>query len=455
MDDLKQHLQLVASGTLVNARIVDRYAAELDSSVLPLINAILYQSDYEVVDPDHLLLALLAKVLQDSTFNEIVEVYPQLFIIDSLNQPDSMASLVCLQIITGHLHDHDLINFLQSNQLVQLMVQHYFTADDIATINQLEILVKQIVNLPELSHELFTAPLIDVYTRVRLGDDSTKIIRLLQYILLILPQIPANFPKLYLIDQPLIDKFYDDVLFIILLVDFYLELIDTKLFPELQLSIEVLMNNYEEYTPQCNDLLSKLSYNSHDEFVKKLVIKYDIFDLTKLKDNLTEPTFKLLSTFNPRILFEVSPDIYSQVLSDLRLLSNEKYFQILLNLIASPDFFDQLKSSYFDSTTLSNLSLDQLYQILVTFSQYTHSKRYFFNDLPIIINTKVLNTTILNNDLYKLQVEILQNLLLPDSNLSQELEFWKSDLQKHLKLLKYGKTFKDIVPQVDVLDETM
>lgn len=457
MDDLKNHLQLVSSGAKLDNRLVENYVGELNSSLLPLINQILYRSDYDDLDAKHLLLDLLQNILQDFQFNDIINVYSEQFIIESLNMSDSVAQLICLKILTDHLHDDKLIDFLHTNNLIQVIIKQYLSSKNISTVNQLEFLVFKLINLSILSEDFFTPDLIDLYTQIRNGDDSTLIIRLLNYILLILPQLPQSFPKLYLVTQQDFDKFFDDPLFIVLLIDFYIKLIDTTIFLELTSSIDIILKNYHDYNSEVYDLLSKLSYTNNIDFVKQLVSKHKIFEFDNLQDifQYSPDTIRLLSNFNPNLLLQISPDIYNQILKDLPLLSNQKYFPIILNLIQSCEFFNLLKQSYFDSSTLCNLSLDQLFQILLQFSRFTHTKKYLFNELPIVITTKLFNYNILNNDLYKTQIEILSNLLLPDSSLAQELEFWRLDLQKHLLILKCGKTIKEIVPQVEVMDETM
>jgi hypothetical protein len=446
--------------------------------LLPVINQVLNKPNYHHIDPNQMVFKLLERLLTEMSFEQILAYYPPEFICNSLqfkSDPNFSIIMLSLKILNSNINDPVMVSFILENHLLLSLVSNYLylTSLDIAIVNQIELLINLIVvnEIDDLAKRLFSHDFLNVYSVVRNEENTTLLARLLDYILILFPIFstsPRLLPSsLYVFTKKDIEKYKDDPLFLILLVEFYIKLTNQlepgAILKNITPTISELVNGYinQELDDVINaeiiNMLVKLSYSKLQDYIKKLIVDSNLFKPYNLMDlhQYDENCIKLLSEFNPDLVVYANPEIYEEVLSNLLLMSNKLLFPILLNFIESPTIFDKLTGPYLNSESLSAITKDRLLQIVFQFSKFTHSKKYLFNDLPNIITTSLLENESINNDIWRLKLETLQNLLIPDPQLKTEVDFWQNDLQAQYNLMKFGKSFKNITPQVDVRDETM
>lgn len=502
------HTNLI-SVSPINSTLIENYLPSIDkSTIFPhtveiesneylqsffgIISQILTSADYSIIDPQNLTLQLLERILTYLTFEEITNFYPESFIIENLLNSNVQVSKLCLQIILLKSLEPRTISFLEDNDLLSTLVSQYLTNKslDIGIVSQIETLLNMFVQSSQYSG-IFILPLVsknhDLYRSVRTGD-MTLLARFLDYIVILLPFLLKNstpFPSdLYLFtEEEFLNICQEDPLVAILVAQFYFKILEQEsfesqidIFPpignsstqesfDFKPSLISLIKAYQKDTfdfikDEIINTIAKLSYTAkYEPFCVKLLVKFEIVkahNLIKLYE-YDPQDIKLLSTLNPRIIVAANPQIYSDVLTNISLFSNNKYFPILLNFISIPTVFSSL-TTYFHNTSLQKIPADKLYTLLFEFSKYSHSKHYLFNNLPTILNTFLIDDAelnLINKDLWNLKVQTLENLL-DEQNLDdiQDLTFWKKNLNDSLNLMKYGRNLKDIAPRVDVMDET-
>ncbi|KAK6460878.1 DNA mismatch repair protein HSM3 [Scheffersomyces coipomensis] len=460
---------------IINTTIIDNNS----SSYLSIINQILIDESYHIIDPHHILIPLLEKILSYISFQQIVSIYSTDYImVNLLENKNIEINKLILSLINRKLNEIETIQFLES--ISYQLIQAYLTnrSLDLSIVNQIELIIQNLIDYNH--HDLLNKMLNynDLYNTVRSNEDETLLLaRFLDYLLILIPYIiesdqENSLNKHYY--QYNVDNFKIDPLFLILLIQFYEKLIqklkssskDLIIFRNIESILIQLFSDYidAKFDDFINDeiinVLIKLSYIDQTDnvqihqFTNKLLSTTNIlksYNLLKVYE-YNSSDLKILSFINANVLIEFNDQVYEEIIVNLNLLSNKLYFPILINLIPSSQLFEKLiqNSPYLSSNSLSKLSTDRLFQILLQVSNFNHSKQYLFNNLPSIINDHLISNdkAFINNDLYHLKIEILSNLLhdINDDNI------WKSNLSTSLQELKVGKK---ITPQVDIIDETI
>ena len=72
--------------------------------------------------------------------------------------------------------------------------------------------------------------------------------------------------------------------------------------------------------------------------------------------------------------------------------------------------------------------------------------------MPNIISANLLESDIKNHELWNLKLEILEQLL--ENQTVPGFDYWRDQLQSNYEFMRFGKSFKNIKPKVDIIDET-
>ncbi|RLV93258.1 DNA mismatch repair protein HSM3 [Spathaspora sp. JA1] len=439
--------------------LIDRFNTSVTKSSLNLtqligiINQILINSDLTLVDPEGILINLLEKLLSMLSFEEILLVYPLNTIYQFLIESDnSTVKQLCLNVINLNLHEEKTQEFLYVNDILSKLIRIYFTRDTpIPVLNQIEKLTNSLTSSE--FNKLITSELLSFIQSFRINEDTTLMARYLDYLLIILPHIQHN-PSLYQFTKSEIVQIDDDPLYLILLAQFYLKLLDQLC--DISTSLNALISLY--VNDQLNELvkgeviniISKMSYlNKYIPILEQNQI-FKTHNLIKIFEH-NQSDIQLLTKVNSDIILQLNPEIYQDILSNLSLFNDQLYQPVLLNFIKSREIFNKL-SDQFTNYKFSIMSRDRLYNVLLRMSQFKHTKEYLFNNLPNIITKYLIEPeSIQNNQLWKLKLEILENLLQEDDVLGYE--YWFDELDQVYEVMKYGKCFKNA--QVDIMDETV
>ncbi|KAG2731967.1 hypothetical protein G9P44_004384 [Scheffersomyces stipitis] len=476
----------------IDSTLIDDYITVLGSidllgaiaDFIPIINHILTDNLYHQIDPNRLLIELLQKIVSRLSFGQIVSVYSPEFIVSSLASSDNVPiTKLCLSIIIQKLHEPETVSFIAENCISFILLKNYLSDAklDLGIVNQIELYVNSLIlnDVTNLLEEILTdTKFVILYNSIRNSENTILLARLLDFILILLTykvDLPLD-PRLYTFSNVEIVTFKDDPLFLILLVQFYVKLVQVlnhstenkfSVLEEVSPVIGNFVNLYKDPTTddfvkvEVIDILVKLSYATNSlliEYGLELALNSELFkshNLIKVYE-YNEPDIKLLSNVNPDLIVHSSNVIYEDVLSNLSLLNNKQYFPILLNFIGSADVFPRLEQDYF-TTKLKHLPADKLYVILLEFSKFSHSRKFLLSNATLT-NDYLLdndNLTFVNNELWHTKLQVLENLVNATDSDSPELAHWKPYLQDSFNLMRHGKKIRDVVPQVSILDETL
>ncbi|KAG7660639.1 HSM3 [[Candida] subhashii] len=444
--------------------LINKIDQQYSDEFIPLITQLLSNNEaYMKVDPDGLLVQLLYKILSCLPFGIITNYFPIDYIIDNLFKDEEKGdSSIGLKIININIEQLETKQFLIDNNIIyRLLNEKYFNrSTSISVLNQIESLITSIQD----HYSLLSQEYLQLYHRIRTQQDDTIILsRYLDYLILILPSILNNPIEsgYYQFNRSQILKYQDDPLFLILLVQFYENIINKDpqhhldILPSLNDLIELYMTDKLDDLVKLEiiDLVMKISYSNHPPYLN-LLDHYQLFktyNLVKIHEH-NELDIKLLSRTNPNIINSLNDSIYDDILVNISLFHDILFFPILLNFIKSPITFMKL-SHYFQHEKLQQLPLDKLYTLLLIMSKHPHTKSYLFNYLPNTL-TSLLEANIRNNELWNLKLLILEQLLATsDDEHVEGYEFWKKEIRNVHDLMKFGKRFDRIIPSVDVTDE--
>ncbi|KAL6450494.1 HSM3 DNA mismatch repair protein HSM3 [Candida maltosa Xu316] len=447
----------------VNANLIDGYILSIDNSTiqqdsyletfLPSLNQILLDEKYYDIDTDNILIQLLSAILSFLQFKDILTFYPKEFILQNLfsNQSSTVVTILCLKIIILNIHQDETLSFLQDNDIIHKLLEVYFIeSTPISVLNQIELLISSL-NDKEI-HLLDSSE--SIFQKIRHSGNTILVARYLDLLLLVLPKLKNVSPHLYSFTREDFVKFDDDPLFLILLIQFYEKLVQQEIKAlELEFVLNDILSSFDNFDSlvksEVVNLVARLSYHSYDE----LLNTHQIFKTHNLiqvfEKNDTE--IKLLSRSNPQVIYQLNNSIYNDVLAHLNLFTNNAYFPILLNFLQSTTTFFQLKLQL-NNERLSKLPMDKLFSLLLEMAKHEHTKEHLFNNLPSILSSNLLESDIRNSDLWNLKLRILENLL--EDKTVPGFPYWQDQLQKNYDIMRFGQSFKNIKPKVDILDET-
>ncbi|CUM65063.1 uncharacterized protein PRCAT00002685001 [Priceomyces carsonii] len=481
-EKLLDHLQKVQGGSQVDGKLINNYILinntsaggvdrEFLSRCIPLINSILFEETYSQIDSNFAIVDLLGSILARLPFSEVLQIYDKNFIVDAVSSPLPQITKLALDILKQKILEANQL--LDETNIIYCIVHRYLSDQNLplSVVNATEQFITVLIELDRsiAASKLLTKDLCDLYKNARYGEESTLKTRLLDFSLFILPIINhLNFPTeiIKFSRQDILQN--DDPLFVVLLISFY-----TKLIGNLDNSSIETFNVIKEplsdiaslwplrqsdsmigsfYASEIVNLFSKISYcalQSVISFTKELIRKLELFKSYNLYIDSFDEDIRLLNKFNPELLGGES--FYDEVLKNIPLLS-QRYFPILLNVIGSLEIFDILTDNdRLTSISISKLSLDMLYSLLVRLTSYLYSIHFLLNHLPsTVFDYLIASRSELNDsEIWKMKQEALENLL----HSGVDLGIWKEKLFSSYSLMKNGRKVRDITPNVEITDE--
>ncbi|KAI5949392.1 HSM3 [Candida jiufengensis] len=445
----------------INEKLIDDYILILTKEIIlnndnlikfiTIINQILQSLEYSVIDPSGILIKLLNKILSFLDFNQILEYYPKEFILEHLYSNSSIITILCLNIINLNLHQNETKQFIETNNILKNIIELFFNKS--TTIPILNSIEKLISNLNQNEIYLLNGSM-DLFKSIKQSNDSILLSRYLDLFIILSSNLQNVDPTLYQFNSKEILKFNNDPLFLILLIQFYITLIKTKLDINDSL-IDILKlykdDKFEEIVNlEVINLISKMSYHNYKQILEKFEY-FKTYNLIKIFDK-DEIEIKLLSQSNPNLIYDLNNSIFTDVIVNLPLF-DDLYFPILLNFIKSQIVWQDIKPKL-NPNKLTKLSKYKLFSLLLVMSNYEWTKEYLFNDLTEILSTEIINSNITNTELWNLKLKILENLnekeenqLIPGYN-NLELK-----LKQSYDRVRFGENYKNIQPKVEVIDE--
>lgn len=437
---------------------------------VPTINNLLNGEHYHEIDPERAVIGLLDAILAYLNIEEILQLYPVDFIINGL-MADSAICCMIIRILRNNAKSETTNKLFNETTIFDSILSRYFEKDTIlSVVNQVELLISELVSISStvVSTKLLSGEFKALYDQARNNKD--QLVKFLDYILLLVPYVleeSYDLPKNYYILSYLEFSDNDDVLQVVLLIQFYSKLIqrintfgeDTKLFPNIKPCLKDLILFFKTrqnddivqsfYSNDIVDVLFHLSYSKVPQvivFNKEVVCQYELFKSYNLFLHL-DCDIKLLSTFNPRALpLEIVEDIVDEIS-----VFNQRYFSILLNCIGSEQVFNKL-TPRLNTAAVSKLSFDMLYSLLLRMSKFEYSREYLISGLPSIVSDYLANPpNVSESEIWNLKKDTLQNLLFSDT----DLNVWHDPISKNFSLMCNGRKVQDILPQVDIADRSL
>ena len=447
----------------VDANLIDGYCLSIDretaeqpnyfQTIIPLVNQLLLDENYYELDPHGILIDLLLTLLSHLKFKQVLEFYPNEFILDNLFESTvPVVNILCLKIIILNIHEQETLKFLHDNNVIYRLVEKFFTEEtSIPVLGQIELLITKLTSPEEIE---LLEPIVPILQETRNLENTVILARYLDLLNIIHPKLQKLSPALYTFTRDDFFKFQSDPLFLVLLIQFYGRLVREEAKLELEFVLSEILSSYDKFDslvkPEVVQLVSTISYGRS---YKDLLQNYEVYKTHNLiqvfEKNETE--IKLLSISNPATIYDLNLSIYTDVLAHLNLFTENAYFPILLNFLEPTTTFFQLKHQL-DNDRLSRLPMDKLFKLLLVMAKYEHTKEHLFNSLPNIISANLLESDIKNHELWNLKLEILEQLL--ENQTVPGFDYWRDQLQSNYEFMRFGKSFKNIKPKVDIIDET-
>lgn len=149
----------------------------------------------------------------------------------------------------------------------------------------------------------------------------------------------------------------------------------------------------------------------------------------------------LLARYNPAALSRADCDTILQ----LPLLA-QKYFSVLLMMVADPNTFGALLPSLL-SQKLSRLTHDYLYRLLAQMASFDHSATFLLKSLPSMVSDFLVSQLpIHDKEIFVLKRETLHGLL------QRDVGMWREQMVATYSQMVNGKTFRHVEPSVAVED---
>ncbi|CAK7891299.1 DNA mismatch repair protein Hsm3p [[Candida] anglica] len=457
-----------------NPQEVLNHKSNFTSSIIPSINDIIINNPS--LDPNMSLLELLNSIMVILPFEDIQLVYPESMILESIQSSNPQLTSLIIQIVLEKSNERDMIEFLEDSEFLVYATRTYFTeSDDIQNLkvsSTYENLLAYIATVsPHLVDKLSNPELVSLYKKIR--DDpegnSTLFSRLLDFIIIIFPVshewIPTSLYKFSKIEFSI-----DDPLLVILLISFYKKFIQqinitsvilTTIKPSLYDIMELFTRRQQDSLIEsfyAVEIVVLLYHWSHSDnklllgYLGELTDSFKIFKSYNLYLDELASDIELLASFNPDQIND-KLDFLEDIIQ-LPLLQ-QRYFPIFLNILSSKDLFGKLvELNKLNIKSISKLSLDMIFKLLFTISNYKYSTHWLLSDAPQLMSDYVIasSAAISESEIWSLKKSILENLL--NKNSSQELGVWKETIESTYSLMKNGRNVKDIIPRVEVATDT-
>lgn len=452
---------------------------EFFNRFVPIINQLLYDEIYLTIDPEKVVIELLGSILSVLTFSEILNIYSSKFIEDALESPLLEIVLLVLKIFRLNVDSSILANYLEDTGILEKLVSRLLSDVklSISETNEIEHILNGYIDRmdPIVSRVLLQGKCKLIYIAARNSGDSILIVRFLDLATGLLwytsqASITEELPvELYVFSK---DEFLneDDAFLVASIINFYEKLvvkIDGRGIKDLVFNnikgvigdIASMYNMRENdelikvlYSTKIVDLFSVMSYarNTHiQDYFKVIISRYELFKSYNLFPGSLESDRKLLSDINPDFFLK---ELYNDTLQYLS-FSNQQYFSILLNIVQSKEILLLLSEQQkLTRSTISNLSVDMAYLLILQLSKTSYSTQFLVNNLPNVISDYLLDNTrnAIYGSIYSTKLKILENLI---ANESEGLAIWKEGLKETYEEMKYGRKIRNIEPQVDILDD--
>ncbi|CUM49488.1 unnamed protein product [Debaryomyces tyrocola] len=484
--------EILNSDKVVNATLIENYILQLKNNRLiifpdeqpnesielnkfislfiPTINSLLNGEHYFEIDPERVVISLLDTILAYLNIGEILLLYPLDFIINGLTG-DSAICCMIIRLLRNNAMSEITVKLFDETVILNTILSRYFEKDvTLNVVNQVELLISELVGLSStvVSTKLLSTEFRDLYDHAR--DSEDKLVKFLDYILLLMPYVlekQFDLPKNYYVLSYLDFSDNDDVLQVVLFIQFYSKLIqrintfgkDTNIIHNIKPCLKDLVLYFKTrqnddivqsfYANDIVDVLFHVSYSKVPELIafnEEVVGQYELFKSYNLFLHL-DCDIKLLSTFNPRALpLEIIEDILQEIS-----IFNQRYFIILLNCIGSENVFNKLIPRL-TTSVISKLSFDMLYSLLLRMSEFEYSRKHLINGLPNIVSDYLANPpNVSESEIWNLKKDTLQNLLFSDT----DLNVWHDPISKNFSLMCNGRKVQDILPQVDIADKSL
>lgn len=437
---------------------------------VPTINSLLNRENYHEMDPEQAVIGLLDAILAYLKIEQILQLYPLEFIINGLIADPAICCMI-IRILRNNAESETTIKLFNETRMLDSILARYFEKDTtLSVVNQVELLISELVTLSStvVSTKLLSGEFNDLYDQARNNKD--QLVKFLDYVLLLVPYVLEknyDLPTSYYVLSYLEFSENDDVLQVVLLIQFYSKLIqrinafgkDTQIFTNIKKCLKDLISLFKTrqnddivqsfYANDIVDVLFHISYSKLPQLItfnKEVIDQYELFKSYNLFLHL-DCDIKLLSTFNPQALpLEIVEDIVNEIS-----VFNQKYFSILLNCIGSEQVFNKI-TPRLNTAAISKLSFDMLYSLLLRMSKFEYSRKYLINGLPSIVSDFLANPpNVSESEIWNLKKDTLQNLLFSDT----DLNVWHDPISKNFSLMCNGRKVQDILPQVDIADRSL
>lgn len=465
--------------TAVNSQLIEKYillvklGSEDNSDikkVLLLMRELMFDENYIYIDPDRILLELTEGILIRLPVEQTFQIYPADFILGYLKEGDPKISSMIVKILAHNVTEDGIKRLLEESGLLKILVRKNFEKNSSLELSSLfELLMRNIAK--ELGH-LVKAIFLDldflaIFDEIVKYEDERKA-RFLDFVLIVVPVLLKEktlLPPKYYVFLSFTEN--DDILLTMLRIQFYVRLVSAinnsgeesvmfdNIKPSLEEIIELFSRRHVDETIASflgSDIVQLLYHLSYSNIA--LVIRFleEAADKTALLQphNLmldSDLDKSLLSSYNP----ERFPETLEDSILEEMLLFSQNYLEIFFNLLGARSFFEKVKP-LLTFSSISNLTLDKLYGLLLKLSEHDYSVYYLLRDLPrVVADYLVDGPPVSEPEVWTAKKATLDNLVLK----KYDLAIWREGIMKAYKHMHYGRDVKDITPVSKIFDQAL
>lgn len=465
----------------VNSQLIEKYIllVKLGSEdnndikkVLTIIREVMYDENYIYIDSDGILLELIEGILMRLPVEQTFEIYPAEFILSYLKEGDPKISSMIVKVLAHNVAENEVKRLLEESELLKILLRKNFEKNSSLELSSLfEFLMR---NINEQAGHLVKAIFFDldflsIFDEIVKYEDKRKA-RFLDFLLIVVPVLLKEKvllpPKYYVFLKASFTE-NDDILLTMLRIQFYVRFVsainnsgeESVMFENIKPSLEEIINlfsrRHDDETvafflgADMIHLLYHLSYSNIALVIRFLDETADKTALLQLHNLMLDSDLdkSLLSTYNPERFPETLED---SILEEL-LLFSQNYLEIFFNLLGSKSFFEKAKP-LLTFNSISNLTFDKLYGLLLKLSERDYSAYYLLRDLPrVVADYLVDGPPVSESEVWAAKKATLDNLVLK----KYDLDIWREGIMKAYKHMHYGRDVKDITPVTNIFDQAL
>ncbi|GMM35746.1 hypothetical protein DASC09_030710 [Saccharomycopsis crataegensis] len=475
---------------LIESYIISLKSTSLNPEIIEVISFLFYvinNPNYHTIsDESDCLIELLSSLLLSLSLTEVIEIF------DNLNNFDFNSILqICLDQTASHAKIQQLaIDLLTKSTALEIRkISHHvivrvfkiFSSFEtpLNVVNSIDKFFNHVLYLSISDHTIFndTFTIHNIETLLSMRSTTHSPVLTVRLIDLLIKMF-EKFPQIMISNKTMFANLYifeeksflenDDFFYLNKLINLhssifsnnYDHLLDSsasnnkisneyvaeKFKNQLRYIFQLYsLSNDDTMIYSVNELIEFYSVFSRFDEAKFLAFseKYQIITQYSINSLSNASNVLLLASINPKVLLSFD-------LSGLSLTN--KSLPIFINYISYEDTFEVIRSSsQLSLSAISNLTLENTFEIMYEMARFSYSAKYLLKELPVLVHNHLVSANI--NDRENIMVK--RNFRLNQLKIEILAELVKNDATKDETLLSLLKTEKNKLASGDIYSDTV